>query len=242
MKTWINIARYHAIRPAIYLGMPWAILAFSFAVNLIIFHLVPVGHHVIVNGHGLIPVENTAHHDTGAVAIIYIFFFVMGVFSIGQSLPFGLALGLSRRSYYTGTALFAVTLAAAVGLALTVLQAIERATGGWGVAMHFFRVPYILDGPWYLTWLTSFVALALLFVYGMWFGIVYRRWNLAGLLSFIAAQALAAVLLIIGMAHDWHGVGRFFTTLTIGGLTGLLAALAVVLLAGGYATMRHVTV
>ena len=39
-----------------------------------------------------------------------------------------------------------------------------------------------------------------------------------------------------------HGVGRFFTTLTIGGLTGLLAALAVVLLAGGYATMRRVTV
>ncbi len=85
---------------------------------------------------------------------------------------------MSRRSYYyTGTALLAVTLAAA-GLALTVLQAIERATGGWGVAMHFFRVSYILDGPWYLTWLTSFVALALLFVYGMWFGIVYRRWNL----------------------------------------------------------------
>ena len=244
MKTWINIARYHAIRPAIYLGMPWAILAFSFAVNLIIFHLVPVGHDVIVTGHGLIPVENTAHHDTGAVAIIYIFFFVMGVFSIGQSLPFGLALGLSRRSYYTGTALFAVTLAAAVGLALTVLQAIERATGGWGVAMHFFRVPYILDGPWYLTWLTSFVALALLFVYGMWFGIVYRRWNLAGTVAFIAAQVtvLLAVALLITWIHAWPGTGRFFTALSAAGLTGLLAALAAALLAGGYATIRRATI
>ena len=25
--------------------------------------------------------------------------------------------------------------------------------------------------------------------WGMWFGIVYRRWNLTGLLSFIAVQA-----------------------------------------------------
>jgi hypothetical protein len=80
--------------------------------------------------------------------------------------------------------------------------------------------------------------------WGMWFGIVYRRWNLTGLLSFIASQALAltAVLLIIGEAHDWHGVAHFFTTLTIAGLTGLLAALAAVLLAGGYATIRRVTV
>jgi hypothetical protein len=80
--------------------------------------------------------------------------------------------------------------------------------------------------------------------WGMWFGIVYRRWNLIGLFSFIAVQvlALAAVLVIIGEAHDWSGVGHFFTTLTIEGLTGLLAALAVALLAGGYATVRCLTV
>ena len=54
----------------------------------------------------------------------------------------------------------------------------------------------------------------------MWFGIVYRRWNLIGLLAFIAAQALAltVLLLIIGGKHDWHGVARLFTTLTIGRL------------------------
>ena len=41
-----------------------------------------------------------------------------------------------------------------------------------------------------------------MFIYGMWFGLVYRRWD----------------------------------------LTGLLAGLAVVLLAAGYATVRRVTV
>ena len=44
------------------------------------------------------------------------------------------------------------------------------------------------------------------------------------------------------MVHDWRRVGHFFTTLTIEGLTGLLAALTVALLAGGYTTVRRLTV
>jgi hypothetical protein len=112
-----------------------------------------------------------------------------------------------------------------------------------GVA-EVFRVPYILAGPWYLTWLTSPVLLVLLFIYGMWFGIVYRRWHLIGLNVFIAAQAtvLAAAALIVTGVHAWAQVGRFFTGLTVAGLTGLLAVLAVILLAGGYATIRRATV
>jgi hypothetical protein len=243
MRTWVSVARYHLVRPAIFVGMPWAIMAFSFVVNLIIFRLVPPSSHAVQTGHGVVQVMNTSHY-TGAVAIIYVFFFIMGVFGTGASLPFGLALGVSRRSYYTGTALLAVALAAADGLALTVLQAIERATGGWGEDLHFFRVPYLLDGPWYLTWLTSFVGLALLFVYGMWFGIVYRRWSIAGNVTFIAAQVtvLLAVALLITWVHGWTGVGHFFTALSAAGLTGLLAALTAALLAGGYATVRRVTV
>jgi hypothetical protein len=236
MRTWVNVARYQLIRPALYLGMPWAIMAFSFAVNLAIFRLFP--------GQSGVPAGNNAYHATGAVSVIYIFFFIMGITSAAQSLPFGLALGVSRRSYYTGTALLAVTLAAADGLVLTVLQAIERATGGWGEAMHFFRVPYILVGPWYLTWLTSFVGLALLFIYGMWFSIVYRRWRMSGTLAFLAAQVtvvLAIVLLII-RTDAGPGIARFLTGLPAAGLTGLLAALAALLFAGGYATIRRVTV
>jgi len=88
------------------------------------------------------------------------------------------------------------------------------------------------------------VGLALMLAWGMWFGIVYRRWNMIGLLSFITVQVLAltAVLLIISGAHGWHSFGHFFTTLTIGGLTGLLAALTMALLAGGYTTVRRLTV
>jgi hypothetical protein len=54
-----------------------------------------------------------------------------------------------------------------------------------------------------------------MFIYGMWFGIVYRRWHLIGLNVFIAAQAtvLAVAALIVTGVHAWAGVGRFFTGL-----------------------------
>jgi hypothetical protein len=244
MSTLVKVARYHLVQPFQYLVLTWMVLAFSFAVNVIVFAITPVHHHTALTANGLVSVANTDGRYTGALSSFFILFLVLGLQSIGRSLPFGLTLGVSRRSYYMGTALLAVVLACADGLALTALQAIERATGGWGVHMGFFRVPYLLDGPWYLTWLTSFVGLTLLFVYGMWFGIVYRRWSLVGTLTFIAAQVtvLLGAALVITWAHGWTGIGHFFTGLTVAGLTGLLAVLAVALLAGGHATVRRATV
>jgi hypothetical protein len=229
MSAWLNVARYHLVDRITYLVMPWAVLAFGFAVTIAIFAVTP--------SHG-------AQAHPGTLATIYGMFFVLGIRSVFRSLPFALALGVSRRSYYTGTVLLAVILAALDGLALAMLQIAERATSGWGWNVHVFRVSYILQGPWYLTWLTSFVALALLFVYGMWFGIVYLRWNLIGTVTFIATQVtvLLAGVLIATRAHAWPSVGRFFTDLTAAGLTGVLAALAAILLVGGYATIRRATV
>jgi hypothetical protein len=242
MSTLVKVARYHLVQPYQYLVVPWGILAFSLAVSMAVFGMIPVGHHAVLTANGLASVPDNRY--TGALSSLFIFFAVLGVQSIGRSLPFGLALGVSRRSYYAGTALLAVALACADGLALTVLQAIERATDGWGVHMGFFRVAYLLDGPWYLTWLTSFVGLTLLFVYGMWFGIVYRRWGLVGTVAFIAAQVtiVLTVLLAVALVVTWASVSHFFTSLTAAGLTGLLAVLAVALLAGGHATIRRATV
>jgi hypothetical protein len=230
MSTYINVARYHLVDRFNYLILPWAILVFVFGVDVAILALTPAGH--------------SAHRYVGGLASIFVLDFALGIVSVARSLPFGLALGLSRRSYYFGTALLAVAFAAVAALVATGGQAIERASGGWGLRMGFFRVPYILNGAWYLTWLTCFIILTLLFSFGMWFGLVHRRWGLVGLVAFLAAQI--TVLLIGALAatwtHAWHDIGHFFTTLSASGLTGLLAALTVVLLAGGFATMRRLTV
>jgi hypothetical protein len=156
----------------------------------------------------------------------------------------GLALGVSRRVYLLGTVLLVIVLAAPYGLVLSALQEAERATGGWGVNLHFFRVGFVLNGPWYATWLTAFVGLVLMYTYGMWFGLVYRRWNLTGLVVFMAGQVtvLLVAALAVTWAHVWKGVGHVFTNLSAVGLTGVLALLAAVLVCGGLATVRRVAV
>jgi len=225
MTASINVARYHLVDPIAYLVGPWPILAVVFLINL-----------VITEAQG-------GPNPTKALAVIYLCFFGLGILSTGGSLPFGLALGASRRSYYIGTVLLAVALAAADGLGLALLQVAERGTHGWGLALHVFQVSYILAGPWYLTWLTSFVGLTLLFVYGMWYGIIYRRWNRFGLVAFIVGQVavIRVWIVIVDRGHNWGGAGFSFTPSPMG-LTAVLAALAVVLLIGGFALMRRVSV
>lgn len=230
MSTWIKVARYHLVQPVLYVALPWGILTFVFLINLAIV--------------AAIPDSGNQPRYVGALSCIYIIICIIGALSTVRALPFGLALGASRRSYYIGTALLAIATAVVYGLALTVLNVIEGSTGGWGVNMHFFRVPYLLDGPWYRTWLTSVVGLTLLFVYGMWYGLVYRRWNILGLVAFIAAQLLVLLgaALITVWADAWTSMGHFFTGLTAAGLTGLLAGLTAALLMGGLVTIRRVTI
>lgn len=62
-------------------------------------------------------------------------------------------------------------LSAPYSAGIAIFQAIEAGTGGWGVNLNFFRVPWLLNGSWYTTLLTSFVLLVLMFVYSMWYGL-----------------------------------------------------------------------
>ena len=229
MTTLVNIARYHLVDRWSYLILPWGVMVFSFLVNLVIAEAVPSGPH---------------GYYTGGLLTIYIFLLICGTLSMTRSLPFGLMLGVSRRGYYLGTTLLVVLLGATYGLVLTALQAIERVTGGWGMGVHFFRVAWIMDGPWYQTWLMSFVLLVLFFLYGMWYGLVYRRWNLTGVLAFIAAQVLVAlgIVVAVSMTHSWHGFWHFFATVTAPTLAGVLAAIALTMGLGGFSTLRGVSI
>jgi hypothetical protein len=225
MNTWVKVARFNLVRPANYLVLPW-ILPFSFALGAL--------------------TARHSHEATGYLLTFFIFFGVQGWQTVGRSLPFGLALGASRRSFYSGTALLGMALALVSALVLTALQAIERATGGWGLSLHFFRVTYLLNGPWYATWLTSAVGLFAVWVYGMGHGAVNSRWGGLGTLAFIAVQVLVVVAgARVAAFEHWHfgsAAGGASASLTALGLTGLVAALTVLLLAGGQATIRRAAV
>ncbi|MBV9382149.1 MAG: hypothetical protein JO242_15965, partial [Streptosporangiaceae bacterium] len=64
MSTSVNVARYHVVDRGGVAATSWGVLTFTFAVNLVIFSLIPVG-----NGGGY------AHgRYSGALASLYIMF------------------------------------------------------------------------------------------------------------------------------------------------------------------------
>ncbi|MGP7996775.1 MAG: hypothetical protein ACLPKI_05515 [Streptosporangiaceae bacterium] len=71
MKSWVKVARYHLVRPVLFVTLPLAILAFVFAVD-------------VARG------GDTFRDGLGG---IFLMFFITGVQRIGGWLPFGLALG-----------------------------------------------------------------------------------------------------------------------------------------------------
>jgi len=228
MKTLVNVARYHLVDRMTYAALPWGILAFTFVVNVVIAALAPT----------------PKGYYTGAVASFYFVLLAAGAVSLTRGLPFGMMLGVSRRTYYLGTTALVVSLAVIYSLALAILAVVEGATGGWGNTVHFFRVPWLLQGPWYESWLTSFVLLVSFWLYGMWCGLVYRRWNLPGLAVFFVGQVLVVLVAVIAgsLSHSWSDVGSFFSSLTALAVTGVLAAAAVVFGVGGFTTLRRATV
>lgn len=226
----VTVVRYLLLDRATYLVLPWAWAAFGFALDVVVLQLTPAG--------------DGGRRWVGGLSAVFLMMFAVGLQCVARALPFALSLGVSRRTYLRGASCLALTLAVCFGLVVGVGQVLERATGGWGMHMAYFRVPYLLDGPWYLSWLTATTALVLFFVYGMWYGLVFRRAGLAGTTVFGAAQlaVLALAALAATLGHGWHAVGRFFAALTATGLTGVLAVLAALLLGGAFATLRRLTV
>ena len=228
MNLVVKVARYHLLdRPQLWL--PVGVTVFVFFTNLVIFAVAPTP-----KGGG----------HTYAISALYIWLMISGAVAIVRALPFGLALGVSRHTFYLGTGLLMLGLAAVYSVGVTVAQAVERAGNGWGVQMHYFRVPWLFDGPWYQTLATAFVLGATFMGYGIWYGLVYRRWNIVGVLAFVAAQivVLTSGALVTTWTHAWGDVGEFFTALSAMGLTGVLAALTVALGLGGYTTVRRIAV
>ena len=226
----VTVVRYLLLDRVTYLVLPWGWAAFGFVLDGVILRLTPAGH--------------ADHRWVGGLAAVFIVMCVVGMQSVARALPFALALGVSRRTYLLGATSLALALAVCFGFVVAVGQTLERATGGWGMNMAYFRVPYLLDGPWYLSWLTATTAFLLLFVYGMWYGLIYRRAGLPGTTIFGAAQlgVLALAAVAATWVHGWRDIGRFFAALTATGATGVLAAVVAVMLAGAFGTIRRLAV
>lgn len=229
MTNFVKISRLHLVDHLGWIVVPSLILLSSWAINLVIW---------------LIIGEQEAGNYTGGLAFLPIYAVVLGCLTITKTLHFAFALSLTRRAYYLGTFGTSVFLGAVVAAGTVVLARIESATNGWGVDGHYFRIPWILDGPWYQDFLVMFTLLTLFFTTGMLISIYILRFGVNGfLLSSIAfAVVVGACGALITLQQWWDEIGRALGSLTPLSVAGVLAGATVAVGLGGFATIRRLAV
>ncbi len=211
------------------LGIPWLVVATSFLINVVAWHLTPAGR----DDGGF----------TGGVLALYITVMIVFVQAVTQLLPFAMGISLSRRTFYLGTALAAAIQSLLYGVAIALLVQIENATGGWGVDLSYWAPgPFEVD-DFFLQVVTSAAPMLAFTFVGVGTGIVYKRWGQAGtwglMIGSIAVFGGLAVL--ITWLDAWRNVADWFAAQSAATLTiGLPVALALAVALASFPAIRRV--
>lgn len=231
MSRVLSVARIQLVNAPVTVGMPWLILGLVFLVNLALFGVAA----------DATPPEA---HTTGALMSIYIVVLISQLQTMTQVFPFAVGLGVTRRSFFAATSLVVAVKSLVYGLALYLLLQVERATGGWGMSLSFFGLPFLRQDNPVLQVLVYAVPFVFVSFLGVAIGVVFKRWGQLG----IYAMSVASVVLAGGLAFLattqgwWPAMGRFLADRsTVGLLAGYPLALAVLIAAAGYLLIRRAT-
>jgi hypothetical protein len=174
-----------------WLGFPWLILLFSFGVNVLISALA----------------GGTTGLYTGGLSSIYVYMFIAGVVAVNGTFPFALGLSVRRIAYFLGTSLMFCAISAADAVLLTLLALIEHdLTGGWGVNLHFFHLPYLSDGSPIEQVIILFSVMLHLCFLAFVVASLYRRTGMLGI--YIFSTGLFGIFSLLGLAFtyfNWWG-------------------------------------
>lgn len=228
MNRILTAARVHTIAPALSLMLPWAIMASSLVINILIW--------------GVTDVAEQPGSGTGGLASLYITIAVVHIQAVSYLLPFAMSLSLTRRTFYLGTALFAAAQALAYGVVLYVLALLEGATNGWGFGLPFFKGFWWVGNPVQQV-LVFAVPLCVLSLLGMWIGVVYKRFGSVGLYALTTGTALTlgGLFTLITWQRAWDSVGSWFSDQALIGLfAGWPMLLGALFAMAGYIGIRRV--
>ena len=228
MTRILDVARVHTIAWVSQLAWPWGIMAISLGVNLLIFASIDEA----------APGKNT----TGGLASIYIVCSIVAATSISQVFPFALGMGVTRRTFYLATVLVNVVQAVAYGVLLYLLNLIEGATGGFGIQLRFFRIPYVDVDNGLLQIAVYAVPFLFLNFVSIFVAVWYVRFGMNRLLGAGAALILVAGLLTaLVIWQDWFGdIWQWLSSQhQVSLLVGWPALVAVVAAIGGMAAIRR---
>lgn len=224
------VLRMNAVDVRDRVGGPWLILAAIFVVYLAIWGAIRA------------TVDDAGAGTTGALASI---FFIVGstyLIAMTQVMSFALSLGITRWHFYGGIALLMAAETLLHAVALTVLLAIERASGGWWIGMDFFSMTFMPVQNPVLQVLTYWIPLLTVGFVFVAIGAVFMRWGQYGVWAVAVATLVVLGAAAFGLTWwaAWPAVGRFLVGTPLPVLAAVyplaLAALAAV---AGYLVVRR---
>jgi hypothetical protein len=223
-------ARLHLINPLVMVGIPWLVVAISFAINVAVWGLADLR-------------DEPGTGFTGGVLALYVTVMVVFVQAVTQLLPFAMGISISRRTFYLGTVLVAGVSALGYGVAIAALVEIQGATDGWGVGLNFWA-PVGLDvDNFFFQVLASGAPMLAFIASGIGMGVAHKRWGQNGIWGLI----VGLVLLLGGLAvlatwlEAWGSIGTWLTDQTPVTLAvGLPVALAVAIGGLSWGGLRRV--
>jgi hypothetical protein len=207
-------------------GMPWAIVATSFAINVLVYATVD---------------SNPTHRTTGGLASLYATMMFTHLVTVTQVFPFTIAMSVTRRAFVAAAVLVIAAQSLLNGALLTLLRFIESGTDGWNLHMHFFDLGYVRQDDPVTQMLVFATPLFVLSMLCMTIGSLYQRWGQPGLwITAIGTIAAAGVVVIAIVRFHWaDSLGSFFTGTSAFALLAVYPLAIAALL--GLATTRMLT-
>ncbi|MFC4005319.1 hypothetical protein ACFS2C_26045 [Prauserella oleivorans] len=228
MNHILRVARMQLVNSWAIIGLPIGILLLAVAANVVIFV-------------ALSAPDADGELITGGILSIYITLLISHLQTMTQMFPFAVGLSVTRKAFLGAAALIVTAQSFGYAVLLWLLELIEKATGGWGLDLTFFALPF-LDMANPLAQILVYAAPFLVFsFFGLWVGIVYKRWGQFG--AWALAVSLAglgvAIVALVSWRGWWPNVGEFLTTQpTMALLVAYPVLIAAVLAGATYLTTR----
>lgn len=218
---------YMQLRDRTILYLPWLIVSISFLVNLVI---------------GYMMSEEESFY-TGGISSLFVYMFVIGIVMLAQTFPFALGFSVRRRDYFWGTAAAIASVSAAFAVILLVLGYVETFTNLWGVGLHFFKLPYLNDGPAVVQLWIFFAVLLNMFYLGFVISSVHRRFGKKGTWTLMIALFIAfTVTSYLCTFNGWWGsIFSWFASQTAFELSLWMFVGAVLYALVSYGVLRRAT-
>jgi hypothetical protein len=234
-RIW-NVARLNVTNPMTTLILPWIIIGSILLMNIAIWALVSYA-----AGGDLV---DDPFQYNGAIAFIYVYLGIVAIQAMSITFPFALGYGVTRRDFYLGSAVTFVLLAVIYATGMTLLGAVERLTGGWGLNGRMFTAVYFAgDEPWYVQFWLFLCGLLFALFLGSVFAAVWVRWKTFGLVAtfIILGFAAVGVLALLTLGQLWDGVWTALSQLGWVGASSASLVITALLALLGFALLRRAT-